>query len=130
MKTAKLVIGIISIVLFMIIMFQSCATGVVNALESNNEDVSGSAGLLLAISMLIGGIIGIAARKSKGGSITAGAFYILGSIIGFANLGTFGDLIVWSVLALLFGLLFIVGTLLFKEKVAVVTASEPVDKPD
>jgi len=114
MKTAKLIIGIISIVLFVIIMFQSCATGVVNALDNNNEDISGSAGLLLAIAMLIGGIIGIAARKSKGGSITAGAFYILGAIIGFANLGTFGDLIVWSVLSLAFGGLFIIGSILSK----------------
>ena len=127
MKTAKLIIGIISIVLFMIITFQSCATGVVNALESNNEDISGSAGLLLAIAMLIAGIIGVAARKSKGGSITAGAFYILGAIIGFANLGTFGDLIVWSVLALIFGLVFILGTLFIKEKVAAANASESVE---
>ena len=130
MKTAKLIIGIISIVLFMIIMFQSCATGVVNALDNNSEDISGSAGLLLAIAMLIAGIIGIAARKSKGGSITAGAFYIFGAIIGFANLGTFGDLIVWSVLALLFGLFFILGTLLIKEKVVAVTTGEPINKTD
>jgi len=124
MKTAKLIIGIISIVLFMIIIFQSCATGVVNALENNNEDISGSAGLLLAIAMLIAGIVGIAARESKGGSITAGVFYVLGAIIGFANLGTFGDLIVWSILALLFGIVFILGTLLIKEKTAAVTTRE------
>jgi len=80
--------------------------------------------------MLIAGIVGIAARKSKGGSITAGAFYIFGAIIGFANLGTFGDLIVWSVIALLFGLFFILGTLLIKEKAIAVTISEPINKTD
>ncbi|MDR0937496.1 MAG: hypothetical protein LBM98_12545 [Oscillospiraceae bacterium] len=110
MKTAKLIIGIISIVLFIFIMFQSCAVGVVNAIESNSDDLSGSAGVLLAFAMLIAGIIGIAARKSKGGGITAGIFYIVSALIGFVNLGTFGDLVVWSVVALVFGIVFIIGS--------------------
>ena len=113
MKTAKLIIGIISIVLFIIIMFQSCATGVVNALEGS-DDVSGSAGVLLAFSMLIAGIIGVAARKSKGGGITAGVFYVVASLIGFANLGTFGDLVIWSVVSLAFGIVFIIGSVRLK----------------
>lgn len=114
MKTAKLVIGIISIVLFAIIIFQSCATGMVNAIESN-DDTSGGAGTILAFAMLIAGIVGIAGRKSKGGSITAGAFYVVAAIIGFANLGTFTDLIVWSVISLAFGVVFIVGSLVQKK---------------
>jgi hypothetical protein len=114
MKTAKLVIGIISIVLFIIILFQSCATGVVNAIEGN-DDVSGSAGLLLAFAMLIAGIIGIAARKSKGGGITAGIFYVVAALIGFANLGTFADLVVWSVVSLAFGIVFIIGSVKMKK---------------
>ena len=110
MKTAKLIIGIISIVLFLVIIFQSCAVGVVNVIESNADDTSGSAGVLLAFMMLIAGIVGIASRKSKGGGITAGVFYIISALIGFANLGTFGDLIAWSVLSLAFGVVFIVGS--------------------
>lgn len=43
MKTARLVIGIISMVLFVLITFQSCAAGVANTLSDNGE-VSGSAG--------------------------------------------------------------------------------------
>jgi hypothetical protein len=115
MKTAKLIIGIISIVFFIIIMFQSCAVGVVNALESNAEDTSGGAGVLLAFAMLIAGIVGVATRKSKGGGITAGVFYVISALIGFANLGTYGDLIVWSVLALAFGALFIIGSVTMKK---------------
>ena len=111
MKTAKLIIGIISIVLFIIVTFQSCAVGVVNALDGTTDDASGSAGIFLAFSMLIAGIIGIAARNSRGGGITAGIFYIVAALIGFANLGTFGDLVVWSVLSLAFGAVFIVGSL-------------------
>ena len=113
MKTAKLVIGIISILLFFIIMLQSCATGVVNAIESN-DDSSGSAGAMLAFSMLIAGVVGISTRKSKGGGITAGVFYVFASLIGFANLGTFSDLIFWSVLSLAFGIVFIAGSVKMK----------------
>lgn len=106
MKTAKLVIGIISIVLFVIIAFQSCFAGVVEAIEDEGG-TSGSAGIILALSMLIAGIVGIAARKSKGGTITAGVFYIFGAIIGFANMGVYADLAVWSFVSLVFGALFI-----------------------
>jgi len=113
MKTARTVIGIISMVLFVIIMFQSCAAGISNTLESNGE-VSGSAGLLLAIFMLISGIIGVATRKSKGGAITAGVFYALGGIIGISNIGTFADLQIWSILSFIFAAVFI-GTAIFQK---------------
>ena len=44
----KKAIGIISIVLFFVVGFQSCAAGLGNAL-SNNGEVSGSAGIILGI---------------------------------------------------------------------------------
>ena len=43
MKVWKLVSGILSIILFVFVSFQSCAAGVSNALEANGE-ASGSAG--------------------------------------------------------------------------------------
>lgn len=110
MKTAKLIIGIISIVLFFIIMLQSCATGFVNAVESNN-DSGGSAGLLVAILMLVAGIVGIVTRKSKGGGITAGVFYILAALLALPNSAVYKDLMVWGVASIGFGLLFIIGSL-------------------
>jgi len=117
MKTTKLVLGIISIVLFAIIALQSCAAGVGNALAENGE-VSGSAGFLLAVCMLIAGIVGIATRNSKGrgGAFTAGGFYLAGAIIGAANVGSYADLMIWSVLSAIFGIVFIVGTILSKKK--------------
>nr|WP_264472805.1 hypothetical protein [Extibacter muris] len=54
-----MVTGIISIVLFALISFQSCAAGLSNALEQNNA-TSGTAGLLLAFIYLIAGIIACA----------------------------------------------------------------------
>lgn len=70
MKVWKLVSGILSIILFVFVSFQSCAAGVSNALEANGE-ASGSAGIIVAILMLAGGIVSIATRKSlgKGGKI-------------------------------------------------------------
>ena len=41
MKTAKLVTGILSIVLCVFVTFQSCAAGLVNALEDNGEEAPG-----------------------------------------------------------------------------------------
>lgn len=63
MKVWKLVSGILSIVLFVFVTFQSCAAGVANTLSENGE-VSGTAGVMVAILMLAGGIVSIATRKS------------------------------------------------------------------
>lgn len=110
----KKVIGIISIVLFIFITFQSCAAGIANSISSNNE-VSGSAGLILAVCMLIAGIISIISKNSKGMTITAAVFYILAFIIGIANVGTvYKDLQIWSILNLIFGALLLFH--IFKNK--------------
>lgn len=45
MKTWKLVSGILSIVFFVIITFQSCAVGIVEAIEDTGG-ISGSTGIL------------------------------------------------------------------------------------
>lgn len=99
MKTWKLVSGIFSIIFFVVVSLQSCATGVVNAVEDNSADTSGSAGLLVSFLLLAGGIVSIAVRKSKGkgGNIAVMIIFGLAAILGFANLGTFGDLVIWSV---------------------------------
>lgn len=44
MKTTKLIIGIISIVLFIIVMFQSCLAGLVEAIEDSGESSGYSLG--------------------------------------------------------------------------------------
>ncbi len=97
MKIWKLVAGILSIVFFLIVALQSCAAGVVNALEDNGE-VSGSAGILVAILMLAGGIVSIATRKArgKGGNIALIVLFGLAALIGFGNYGNFSDLAIWS----------------------------------
>ena len=97
MKVWKLVSGILSIILFVFVSFQSCAAGVSNALEANGE-ASGSAGIIVAILMLAGGIVSIATRKSlgKGGNIALIVLFGLAAIIGFAGYGSFSDLAIWA----------------------------------
>lgn len=56
MKTWKLVSGIISIVLSVFVVFQSMMAGLANALEESGQS-SGSAGLIVSICMLCGGIV-------------------------------------------------------------------------
>ncbi len=97
MKAWKLVSGVLSIVFFVIVSFQSCAAGMVNTLEDNGE-VSGSAGILVAIMLLSGGIVSIATRNAKGngGNLALVIMFGLAAMIGFANYGNYADLAIWS----------------------------------
>lgn len=98
MKTWKLVSGIISIVLFVIVAFQSCAVSFVEALE-DSEEGSGGMGLLTSIMLLAGGITSIVTRnnKSNGGNKALIILFMIGAFIGFSSYGgIYGDLIVWA----------------------------------
>lgn len=106
----KKVIGIISIVLFVFVVFQS------HAMEARNaKDISWLAGFLLALCMLIGGIVSIISNRNKGMTIAATVFYVIGGIIGLVNAGHFKDLPTWSMLTLIFAVLFIFHIVGFKD---------------
>ena len=110
MKVWKLVSGILSIILFMVIELQSCAAGVVNALEDNGGS-SGSVGFICGILILAGGIVSIVSRKStgKGGNIALIVLFGLAALFGFAGYGNYSDLVVWSVWALINAVLAVVS---------------------
>ncbi len=96
MKTWKLVSGILSIILFFIVTFQSCMAGLSNVLSANGE-FGGSAGAILAVLMLAGGIVSIATRKgSKGGNIALIVLFGIATLIGFSMAGSYADLNVWA----------------------------------
>lgn len=97
----------------LLVLFQSCAAGISNTISENGE-VSGSAGFLLSILMLAGGIIEVATRKSlkKGGSIAAIILFFLAAILGFANAGSYADLNIWSAWCLILGILNLLDLLL------------------
>ncbi len=106
--TAKLILGIISMVLFVLVSFQSCAAGLGNAL-SNNGEASGSFGFLVALNLLISGIIAVAARKSVKKLpwiITAVLLwlnYFYGKIFG----GSYKDLVIWGFLSFVLGVFYL-----------------------
>lgn len=102
-QTSRLVIGIISCCLFFVIMLQSCAVGVSNALVNEGES-SGTFGFLLSITMLISGILCIVMRKkeSKISYILPICFYTFGSLLSAVGGGSYSDLFVWCSLGILF----------------------------
>ena len=89
MKTWKLVSGILSIIMFVFVTFQSCAAGISNSIEDNGE-VGGSAGIIVAIMLLAGN------SKGKGGNIAVIVLFGLGAIMGFTMAGSYTDLIIWA----------------------------------
>ena len=119
MKVWKLVSGILSIILFAVVAFQSCAAGVANTLEENGE-VSGSAGLLVAIFMLAGGIVSIATRQSEknGGNIALLVLFGLAALVGFCNYGTYSDLTIWSGWCLINAVLAVIAMITGKKKIS------------
>lgn len=104
-STAKLVIGIISMVLFFLVSLQSCAAGLGNAL-AENDSTSGSSGMLCAIFMLTAGIVTVATRNSakKGGTIASIILYFLGAIVTIGTGDTYPDLPIWGSISFSFAL--------------------------
>lgn len=101
-RTCRMVMNIVSIVMFFFIVLQSCSAGVVNIVQGNSE-ASGSAGVVLSFCWLIAGIVGLAGRKNKAAVGVSSAFYLFGGIIGICNIGIFADLALWSGLSFAFG---------------------------
>ena len=97
MKIWKLVSGIFTLVLSAFVLFQSSMAGLSNALEDNGES-SGSAGLLVAILMIAGGIVSIVVRNSskKGGNIALLIIFGIAALMGFTMAGSYTDLKVWA----------------------------------
>ena len=110
MKTWKLVSGILSMILFVLVAVQSCAAGMVNALEDNGG-TSGTMGIFVGILLLAGGIVSVATRKSqgKGGNIALVILFGLAALIGFAGYGNYGDLVIWAFWCLINAILAVVA---------------------
>lgn len=109
MKTWKLVSGILSIIMFVFVTFQSCAAGLVNTV-SNNGQVGGSAGIVVSIMLLAGGIVSIATRnKGKGGNVALIVLFGLGALFGFVLAGNYTDLKIWAAWCLICAILAVVS---------------------
>ena len=96
MSVWKLVSGILSIILAVFVFFQSGIAGLANSMSENGE-VGGSAGLIVAFCMLAGGITSIVTRKGgRGGSIALIILFGLAALCGFTMAGSYKDLTVWA----------------------------------
>lgn len=84
-------------ILTAIVLLQSCAAGLSNALGETGE-MSGTAGMILSVLMLTGGIVQVATRKSygNGGSIAGIIIFGLAALVGFIGAGSFTDLNIWA----------------------------------
>lgn len=102
MSIWKIVSGILSIVLCFFVIFQSCAAGVLNAITKNG-DVSGSAGLIVAILLLTGGIVSIATRNAigNGGNVALITLFGISAFVGYVLAGSYVDLVIWATWCLL-----------------------------
>lgn len=116
MKTTKYVTGIMSIIFTAMVVFQSCAAGLGNAM-SNNGEMSGSGGIILALFMLTGGIVSINTRNEdgRGGSIACVIVYVIAFLIGTVTAGTvFKDLYIWSMWCFICAILHLISILFRK----------------
>ena len=91
----RLISGILSIVLSLVILLQSCAVGMLEAMGADGSD--SASGLLVALLLIAAGIVAIVTRNgSRGGSIALVVLYAVAAIIGFSAT-VYADLIVWAV---------------------------------
>lgn len=118
--TAKLVLGIVSLAFMFIVFFQSCTVGVITSINQS-DDVSGSAGFLVAINMMITGIIAVAARNS--GKKTP---WIICTVLLWLNYfyakmlaGDYKDLIVWGFLSFALGVFYLLSAMQSKKGVLI-----------
>jgi hypothetical protein len=119
-RTPRMVIGIITIVLFFLLQFQSCAAGVGESLMSvfsEEAGTSGVTGYICSFFFLIAGIVSIACRKTKGGSIAAGIIYLFcGLIMINEDFSYFQDLAFYCFLSFVFAGIMIIGGALQKAR--------------
>lgn len=117
MKKWKLISGILSIVFFVIISLQSCTVGIGNSLSQNGE-VSGTTGIIVALLILPGGIISIITRKASNSSSTVAMIilYGLAALLGFTMAENYKDLNIWAFWCLLCTALSLIELIKEKQK--------------
>lgn len=95
MKTWKLVSGIISMEISLVVIFQSCAVGILEAMGAEGSD--SASGIIVAILLIAGGVVSVSTRKGgKDGDIAIISIYVIAAIIGFTA-EIYTDLIIWAV---------------------------------
>lgn len=108
MAIVKMIIGVASVLLFVVLLFQSCSVGVfelIDIVAGGEDGVNAGYGFFLAFCMFFAGSIGIVSHKSKVSGFISGGIYALGGIMGIFNAGEY--FMFPSVLSLIFAAVFI-----------------------
>lgn len=94
MKTWRLVSGILSIVLTIIVFFQSNLV----AVFGGKDNIEGGAGIIFALLLLTGGITSIATHKNitTGSKVALFLLFGIGALIAITNAKVYKDLTVWG----------------------------------
>ncbi|QNQ83738.1 hypothetical protein FP435_04415 [Lactobacillus sp. PV037] len=119
MKTTKLVVGILQIVIAVFITFQACIVGIGKISGNSITHLSGgSAGLLCAILYLATGIVYICThnKKKMAGDIACLIMMLIAWFVSIVNASTFSDLALWGWLAFIIGIGFFVWHLILNRR--------------
>ncbi|WP_231952022.1 zinc-ribbon domain-containing protein [Pediococcus claussenii] len=116
-KTTKLVIGILMIILSVFIGLQSLMVGLGDTVTANGHQ-SGSQGIFVGLLFLGAGIVYIVTRKQiKMGADIAGVIIMLLSwLIAQGDVGEFTDLLIYAWMSFIIGVGFFVWHLLINRK--------------
>ncbi len=109
-RTGRLVIGILSIILSVFMIFQSCAVSFGEALLDTGT-VSGASGIISAALVLAAGITAIASRNavSRGGPIACAILYGLCAFMCAVFAADFPDLKVYAIVSLVAAAVFLLS---------------------
>lgn len=121
-RIMKKMIGILSIILFLIDEFDSCAVELGNALGGVRK-VDGTAGMVLGLFMLVAGILSLCSKKYRGRIIASIIFYCAAAFIGYCNIGSFNEIRTWIIVNIAFAILLLIN-LIVKWKKYVFTEEE------
>jgi len=108
MKTAKLCLGIISIILSMMTNLYSCTLSISEMANEMGTHI-GALGMVSSFFFLCAGIVGIAARSSKGGAVATTLLYVIAMLI--SGVGSFQAdiLFFFAIMFLCFAIVFFIS---------------------
>ena len=118
-KRIKSIAGVLSVVVFIFIFFQSCTAEINKTYENDFLNAVSSPGTVLAFLILIGGMIGTIGKNSYICGFLGGAIYLGGAIFGLIKQSEVGENgLLWAGVALLFAIVFVIDAYLDMKKKA------------